>query len=84
VSVKYSQSCVVSSSTAPVLVVAVYGWHGVILDPLVAMFREWREVEYSSTDRIAKAIFGSKPTRESSHRQVCTDCERRETIPLGN
>lgn len=51
-----------------ILIVTVFDWHRTILDPLVGRFREWRDVDYASTDEIAH---GWRPTREPDLVIVC-------------
>jgi hypothetical protein len=58
----------VKHASTGVVVATVFDWHRAILDPLVCRFREWRDVDYVSTDDI---LTGWRPARDPQLVVVC-------------
>jgi hypothetical protein len=58
----------VKRTSVGILVVTVFDWHCVILDPLVQRFREWRDVDYISIEAI---VGGWRPAQVPQLIVVC-------------
>jgi CDP-Glycerol:Poly(glycerophosphate) glycerophosphotransferase len=56
------------SSNAGVLILTVFDWHRAILDPLINRFREWRDVDYETTNNI---LMGWRPRTQPHLVIVC-------------